>query len=89
LAGLWVRLRFRDQETLEGLVANDLLRLSPYGYLLTPPDLNGSYQRAFVPRAALATLEVLAVIPHHDEHRRRRAAPAEAGPGIQTELFQK
>ncbi|MCI0401954.1 MAG: hypothetical protein L0212_00340, partial [Acidobacteria bacterium] len=44
LEGLWVRLRFRDNETLEGVIVNDLLNASPHGYLFTPPDLNGVHQ---------------------------------------------
>lgn len=72
LEGLWIRLRFRDNEVLEGMLVNDLLHLSPYGYLVSPPDLNGSHQKAFVPRAALAGMEVLAVIPNRGEHHRRR-----------------
>ena len=86
LEGLWIRLRFRDQEVLEGLVANDLLGHSAFGYLITPPDLNGNHQKAFIPRSALAAMEVLAVIPHRGQHRRRRPRGAPA-PG-QTELFE-
>jgi len=72
LEGLWIRLRFRDDEVLEGMLVNDLLHLSRHGYLITPPDLNGSHQKAFVPRAALASMEVLSVIPNRGEHHRRR-----------------
>jgi len=85
LEGLWVRLRFRDQEVLEGMIVNDLLQASPHGYLITPPDLNSSHQKAFVPRTALAGMEVLAVNPNRGEHRPRRRAPAE--PGRQPRLF--
>src|SRR5580658_9287313 len=38
LDGLWVRLRFRDQDVMEGIVANDLLELLDNGVQLTPPD---------------------------------------------------
>src|SRR6185437_5652725 len=34
--GLWVRLRFRDNEVLEGLMANDLTQLLPEGFLINP-----------------------------------------------------
>jgi hypothetical protein len=79
LEGLWVRLRFRDNETLEGVIVNDLLNSSPHGYLFTPPDLSGVHQKAFVPRAALTAMEVLAVIPTRGQHHpRRRPAVAEA-----------
>ena len=86
LEGLWVRLRFRDNEVFEGMLVNDLLHLSPHGYLITPPDLNGSHQKAFVPRAALTAFEVLAVNPNRGEHHGRRRRPAPE-PGRQRRLF--
>src|SRR5580698_11314392 len=58
LDGLWVRLKFRDNETLEGVVPNDLLALLDSGVQITPPDLNGTVARIFVPREALAELTV-------------------------------
>jgi hypothetical protein len=85
LEGLWVRLRFRDNETLEGVIVNDLLNSSPHGYLFTPPDLHGAHQKAFVPRAALAAMEVLAVIPTRGQHlpkRRRAVVEATRQPGL-------
>lgn len=72
LGGLWVRLRFRDEEVLEGMLVNDLLHVSEHGYLITPPDLSGNQQKAFVPKTALAGMDVLAVIPNCGQHRRRR-----------------
>src|SRR6266566_3514630 len=36
--GLWVRLKFVDNDVLEGLMANDLTQVVPEGYLITPPD---------------------------------------------------
>lgn len=84
LEGLWVRLRFRDNEVFEGMLTNDLLHLSPHGYLITPPDLNGSLQKAFVPRTALTAVEVLAVNPNRGEPRRRRPRPE---PARQARLF--
>jgi hypothetical protein len=85
LEGLWVRLRFRDNESLEGVIVNDLLNSSPYGYLFTPPDLTGVHQKAFVPRAALSAMEVLAVIPTRGQHhprRRREVVEAARQPGL-------
>jgi hypothetical protein len=60
--GLWVRLRFKDGEILEGMMPNDLSQTLPEGYLVNPPDLRSNTQRIFVPRSALASLNVLAVI---------------------------
>src|SRR3954451_7783430 len=60
--GLWVRLRFKDSEVLEGLMPADLLQATPEGYLVNPPDQRSNTQRIFVPRTALESLTVLAVI---------------------------
>ena len=62
LDGLWVRLKFHDGETLEGVVPNNLLALLDSGVQITPPDLNGPVFRIFVPRSALAEMTVLGVI---------------------------
>jgi hypothetical protein len=70
--GLWVRLRFKDSETIEGLLPSDLMLSGDDGFLVTPPDLRSNTQRIFVPRVALESLTVLAVIGA--ERRRRRSA---------------
>lgn len=70
--GLWVRLKFKDGEILEGMMPNDLTQALPEGYLVNPPDLRSNTQRIFVPRTALASLNVLAVIG--GAQRRRKAA---------------
>ncbi|HXX43293.1 MAG TPA: hypothetical protein VEJ38_01095 [Candidatus Acidoferrales bacterium] len=62
LDGLWVRLRFRDDDAMEGIVANNLLDLLDTGVQLTPPDLHGNVIHMFVPRSALAELKVLGVV---------------------------
>ena len=62
LDGLWVRLKFRDNQTLEGVVSNDLLALLDSGIQITPPDLNGAAVRIFVPRTALSEVTVLGVV---------------------------
>jgi hypothetical protein len=60
--GLWLRLHFKDQEILEGVMANDLIQQGSDGFLITPPDTRGNTQRMFVPRSALHTVTVLGVI---------------------------
>ncbi|MGH9563197.1 MAG: DUF6982 domain-containing protein, partial [Terracidiphilus sp.] len=62
LDGLWVRLRFRDEEVMEGIVGNNLLDLLDAGVQITPPDLHGNTLRMFVPRTALTELKVLGVV---------------------------
>lgn len=82
LDGLWVRLRFPDGETLEGVVPNDLLSLLDNGIQFTPPDLNSATDRIFVPRAALTELTVLGVV---GIARRKPAAAASTQPRLFTE----
>jgi hypothetical protein len=60
--GLWLRLRLRDNDTIEGHAANDLSLLDQNGLLLTPPDTRSNTQRIFIPRSAIAELTVVAVI---------------------------
>jgi hypothetical protein len=76
--GLWVRLKFTDNDILEGMMANDLVQLSPEGYLITPPDTRGNVQRVFVPRTALTEMNVLAVIGRPDS-RRKPVKPEDTG----------
>ncbi len=82
LDGLWVRMRFRDGETLEGVVPNDLLSLLDNGLQITPPDLNSATDHIFVPRTALAELTVLGVV---GIARRKPAAIAAAQPRLFSE----
>lgn len=62
LDGLWVRLRFRDEDVMEGIVANNLLDLLDTGVHLMPPDLHGNVLRMFIPRSALLEMKVLGVV---------------------------
>ncbi len=73
--GLWVRLRFSDNDVLEGMMPNDLVQVAREGYLITPPDTRGNIQRIFVPRSALEEMTVLGVIGRPEA--RRKAAAAE------------
>ncbi len=83
LDGLWVRLRFTDGDTLEGVVPNDLLMLLDYGLQITPPDLNSTTDRIFVPRSALTEVTVLGVVGI----ARRKPAAAAAAAAAQPRLF--
>ena len=68
--GLWVRLKFIDNDVLEGMMANDLTQVASEGYLITPPDTRGNVQRVFVPRSALHEMNVLAVIGRPEGRRK-------------------
>ena len=83
LDGLWVRLRFTDNDTLEGVVPNDLLSLLDNGLQITPPDLNSTSDRIFVPRSALSEVTVLGVVGI----ARRKPAAAAAAAANQPRLF--
>src|SRR5258707_10339843 len=72
--GLWIRLKFKDNEVLEGMMPNDLSLTTAEGFLINPPDLRSNIQRIFVPRSALDSLTVLAVI---GAAKRQRRGPAD------------
>jgi hypothetical protein len=80
LDGLWLRLRYLDGETLEGVVPNDLLSLLDNGVQITPPDLNSTTDRIFIPRAALSELTVLGVVGI--SRRKPAAVPTPAQPRL-------
>jgi hypothetical protein len=82
LDGLWVRLRFRDGDSLEGVIPNDLLGLQENGLQMTPPDFNSNTDRIFVPRTALTEFTVLGVVGI------ARRKPAVAG-AAQPRLFRE
>ncbi len=81
LDGLWVRLRFLDGEMLEGVVPNDLLSLLDNGLQITPPDLNSTTDRIFIPRSALTEVTVLGVVGI------ARRKPPTPPPAAQPRLF--
>jgi hypothetical protein len=83
LDGLWVRLRFRDDDVMEGIVANELLDLLDKGVQLTPPDLHGNTLRLFIPRSALAEVKVLGVVGV----ARRSPADSRTAAASQSKLF--
>jgi hypothetical protein len=82
LDGLWVRLRYADGDSLEGVVPNDLLGLLDHGLQITPPDLSSATDRIFVPRAALSEVTVLGVV---GVARRKPASSAAGQPRLFSE----
>ena len=79
LDGLWVRVRFRDDATLEGVIPNDLLTFLDNGLHLSPPDFNSNTDRIYIPRPAIAELTVLGVV---GVARRKPAATPTAQPRL-------
>jgi hypothetical protein len=80
--GLWVRCRFRDDDCVEGIVANNLVEMLENGVRLTPPDLHGNSLWIFIPGTALTEIKVLGVV---GIARRQPAAAAAAS--SQPKLF--
>jgi len=64
--GLWVRVTFPGGDQMEGLAPLDNALLDALthdsGLFLTPPDDRTNTHRVFVPRSAIASFQVLAVI---------------------------
>jgi hypothetical protein len=85
LDGLWVKLRFRDGDEMEGLVPNDLLGLLDSGVRLTPPDVHGNSLWVFIPRSALSEMKVLGVVGVARRAPRDKAATRV--PDAQPKLF--
>ena len=77
--GLWVRVRLKDNDLIEGLAQNDVTLLEGEGLFLAPPDTRSNTQRIFLPRQTVTELEILAVIKTGV-----RRGPAEA---VQEDLF--
>jgi hypothetical protein len=64
--GLWVRMRLKDGEVLEGLAQFNRMLLDSLsdsmGFFVTPPDIRGNTQRLFVPRTAIEWIEAVGLI---------------------------
>jgi hypothetical protein len=86
MEGLWLRLRFRDGDTIEGLAPNNLLGLETGGFTIVPPDGTFHNQRIYIPSEALHAVEVLGVIG--TPLRRKVRAPAPEDVGKQIALFE-
>ena len=84
--GLWVRLRFKDNEVLEGMMPNDLSLDTAEGFLINPPDLRSNTQRLWIPRSSLEELDVVAVI---GAAKRKPVVAEKARETAQEELFQE
>ena len=78
MEGLWVSLKYRDGEVIEGILPNNLLLWEPHGFLIVPPDSSGRQQRLFIPRVALQSAEVLGVVGSPLKKRKAPAAREQA-----------
>lgn len=59
--GIWVEIRFRDGEILEGMIQNSLHHLVDDGFLLTPSDPESNNHVLYVPKDSIADYRVLGV----------------------------
>jgi hypothetical protein len=82
MEGLWVRMKFRDGDSLDGLLPNNLLLLEPHGFTIVPPDPGFQNQRVFVPKAALKEVQIVGVVGSPLRKTRKKPAPEE-----QLEIF--
>ena len=84
MEGLWIRMRFRDGDAMDGLLTNNLLLLEPFGFSVIPPDPGFQNQRVFIPKAALSGVQVLGVIGSPLRTRKTKPTAKE-----QIEMFPK
>jgi hypothetical protein len=93
--GLWVRLTFSGQTTsssepeqFEGLAPLDIVLMDDIlhdaGLFLIPPDVRSNTQRIYIPRTAIAELQLLAVITTPS---RKKPLPGASVPTLQEDLF--
>ncbi|MEQ1887196.1 MAG: hypothetical protein ABL967_19190 [Bryobacteraceae bacterium] len=82
--GLWVRLRFTDGDSVEGLIPNNLMAVEANGFQITPPDPTFQNQRIFVPRAAVTEVQVLGVVGSPLTRKKAKTASPTEG---QLEMF--
>lgn len=61
IEGLWVRLKFYDNEFTEGVVRNSLDHLVNAGFFLKPPDPESNNEIIYVVKASLVEFQVLGV----------------------------
>jgi AICAR transformylase/IMP cyclohydrolase PurH len=74
LDGLWLRLVYRDGDTQEAVMPNNLLHVEPLGFNLIPPETT---QRLWVPREAVTSVQVLGVVGLKAAAKRTKAVPRE------------
>jgi len=84
MEGLWIRMRFRDGEAMDGMLPNNLLQLDSVGFSVIPPDPGFQNQRVFVPKTALTGVQVMGVVGSPLRIRKAKPVPKE-----QLEMFGK
>jgi hypothetical protein len=60
---LWIRIRFRDGETVEGIIQNTLDYIMGPGFFMAPADPIGNNWLIYVSKTKLTGLEILGLRP--------------------------
>lgn len=87
LDGLWLRMKFKDNEVLDGILPNNLLLVGEKGFTVVPPDPYANSQRIYVPKSSLAELTVMGVIGNPLRHPLRQKKRAAVAAQAQIRLF--
>jgi len=61
LEGIWARLHFNDNETIEGVIYNSLHFLTNDGFFLKPPDPHSNNQMMYVLKGSLRDFRIMGV----------------------------
>lgn len=87
--GLFIRLKLRDEDVLEGLAPLDISLMDSAaedkGVQFTPPDVRSNVQRIFVPRRAIESMDLLAVIT--TPSKKKPVASTTSDKSLQEQLF--
>jgi hypothetical protein len=61
IEGLWIKIRFQDSETTEGIVHNSLPFVMDKGFFLRPPDPHSNNRVVYVMKSYLVDFRVLGI----------------------------
>lgn len=82
-SGLWLKVEFRDGDVLEGLAHFEVqfmdVCMVDRGLRMAPPDARSNTQMVFVPRAAMAGVEVLGYVAVASKKKAKTASEIQPG----------
>lgn len=61
IAGLWIKIQFKDGEVTEGIVHNSLPFVADSGFFLRPPDPHSNNRVVYVVKSFLSEFRVLGI----------------------------
>jgi len=85
--GLWASFRLRDDDVLEGVLAQNLLEWPAQGYFLTPPRASAYRQRVFLPRQAVRETALLGLVGRGSALENKAGKKVESAPARQLSIF--